>query len=367
LYSNCPYDTRRRPTQTRLPHATTGSTTRDSIALYEGATMNQIYAMRVFVRVAETQSFRRAAQQLKVSNALVTRSIATLEAHLHARLINRTTRNLSLTEAGTHYLEGCRGLLEELDHLEGTVAGTEREPGGTLRVVATGALSPQALTQLLDGYRRHYPKVRIRLTLAERMPQLIEDGYDVGFFIAGPAASPGAAAEVDSIELSFATPRLVACASPTYLATRDEPRHPGHLALHSCVATPSEQRGPAVWHFIDSDGDRQPVTVEPSYTVNSPLLVRLAVIAGMGVAVLPESLVADDFATGTLKRIMQGYTVDESQAKVSLAYPRRRHLPAKTRAFVDYTLEHAGCPAATLPPDAHVIVAHDLHLARHAS
>ncbi|ACC71601.1 LysR family transcriptional regulator [Paraburkholderia phymatum] len=329
--------------------------------------MNQVYAMRVFVRVAETQSFRRAAQQLKVSNALVTRSIATLEAHLHARLINRTTRNLSLTEAGTHYLEGCRGLLEELDHLEGSVAGTEREPGGTLRVVATGSLSPQALTHLLDGYRRHYPKVRIRLTLAERMPHLLEDGYDVGLFIASPAPAPGAAAEIDSIELSFATQRLVACAAPSYLAAHEEPRRPEQMALHSCIATPSEQRGPTVWHFIDSDGDAQPVTLEPSYTVNSPLLVRLAAIAGMGIAVLPESLVADDFATGALKRIMQGYTVDESQAKVSLVYPRRRHLPAKTRAFVDYTVGHAGCPADVLPIATHAIVAHDMRLAQHAS
>jgi DNA-binding transcriptional LysR family regulator len=351
----------------KLPHATAGSTTRGSAALYEGATMNQIYAMRVFVRVAETQSFRRAAQQLKVSNALVTRSIATLEAHLHARLINRTTRNLSLTEAGTHYLEGCRGLLEELDHLEGSVAGTEREPGGTLRVVATGALSAQALTQLLDGYRRRFPKVRIRLTLAERLPHLIEDGYDVGLFIAGPVAG-GASADTDSVELSFATQRLVPCAAPSYLAAREEPRHPDHLALHSCIATPSEQRGPTVWHFIESDGDAQPVTLDPSYVVNSPLLVRLAAIAGMGVAVLPEPLVADDFATGALKRIMQDYTVDESQAKVSLVYPRRRHLPAKTRAFVDYTLEHAGCPASGLPADAHAIIAHDLHpAAQHAS
>ncbi|MBP0593081.1 LysR family transcriptional regulator [Paraburkholderia sp. LEh10] len=328
--------------------------------------MNQIYAMRVFVRVAETQSFRRAAQQLKVSNALVTRSIATLEAHLHARLINRTTRNLSLTEAGTHYLEGCRGLLEELDHLEGSVAGTEREPGGTLRVVASGALSPQSLTQLLDGYRRRYPKVRIRLTLAERSAHLIEDGYDAGLFVAGPAPA-GAAPDTDSVELSFATQRLVPCAAPSYLAAREEPRHPGQLALHACISTPSDQRAPTVWHFVGSEGDTQPVALDPAYTVNSALLVRLAALAGMGIAVLPESLVADDFATGALKRIMPGYTVDESQAKVSLVYPRRRHLPVKTRAFVDYTLEHAGCAPSEIPAGAHAIVAHDLHIARHAS
>jgi len=108
--------------------------------------MNQIHAMRVFVRVSETESFRRAAQQLDVSNALVTRAIAMLEAHLRTRLINRTTRNLSLTEAGTRYLEGCRALLEELDHLESMVAHTEGDPSGTLRVVASGSLSLMALT-----------------------------------------------------------------------------------------------------------------------------------------------------------------------------------------------------------------------------
>ncbi|MEX3931333.1 LysR family transcriptional regulator [Paraburkholderia phymatum] len=329
--------------------------------------MNQIYAMRVFVRVAETQSFRRAAQQLKVSNALVTRSIATLEAHLHARLINRTTRNLSLTEAGTHYLEGCRGLLEELDLLEGSVTGTEREPAGTLRVVATAALSPQALTQLLDGYRRRYPKVRIRLTLTERAPHLLEDGYDVGLFIAEHGSSSGHNAEVDSVELSFATQRLVPCAAPSYLALRDEPRHPEQLALHSCIATPAEQRGPIAWHFVDGDGDPRPVAFEPAYTVNSRLLVRLAAIAGMGVAVLPESLVADDFATGALKRIMPDHSVDESQAKVSLVYPRRRHLPTKTRTFVDYTVQHAGCAESEVPANAHAMVAHELHVVRHAS
>lgn len=330
--------------------------------------MNQIYAMRVFVRVAETQSFRRAAQQLKVSNALVTRSIATLEAHLHARLINRTTRNLSLTEAGTHYLEGCRGLLEELDLLEGSVAGTEREPSGTLRVVATGELSPQALTQLLDGYRRCYPKVRIRLTLAERTPHLLEDGYDVGLFIAGPAPS-GQSADVDSVELSFATQRLVPCAAPSYLAMREEPRHPEQLALHSCIAAPVEQRGPIAWHFVDGEGDAQPVAFEPTYAVNSPLLVRLAAIAGMGVALLPETLVADDFSTGALQRIMPDYTVDESQAKVSLVYPRRRHLPTKTRTFIDYTLEHARGAEPEIPGNVlpRTIAAHDLHVVRHAS
>ena len=146
--------------------------------------MNQIHAMRVFVRVSETESFRRAAQQLDVSNALVTRSIAMLEAHLRTRLINRTTRNLSLTEAGTRYLEGCRALLEELDNLETALAHTEGEPSGTLRVVASSSLSLLTLTPLIDGFRKRYPKVNVRLTLAERHVDLVEDGFDVGIVTA---------------------------------------------------------------------------------------------------------------------------------------------------------------------------------------
>jgi DNA-binding transcriptional LysR family regulator len=301
--------------------------------------MNQIHAMRVFVRVAETQSFRRAAQQLDVSNALVTRSVAMLEAHLQTRLINRTTRNLSLTEAGNRYLEGCRGLLEELDHLENTVAHTEREPSGTLRVVASGALSLLSLTPLLNGYRRLYPKVRIRLTLAERHVDLVEDGYDVGIVTAFMVTS------TELVERPIGTNALVPCASPAYLAEHGEPRSPGQLAQHAFVALPSEQRSPT-WHFTDTRGHTEQVTLQPAYTVNSALMVRLGALAGMGVAILPSQLVADDFASGALKRVVPEYTVDDPEVKVSIVYPSRQYLPAKTRAFVDYTLEHFGLGSA---------------------
>ncbi|MGF6776301.1 LysR family transcriptional regulator [Paraburkholderia sp. GAS334] len=297
--------------------------------------MNQIHAMRVFVRVADTQSFRRAAQQLDVSNALVTRSVAMLEAHLQTRLINRTTRNLSLTEAGTRYLEGCRGLLEDLDHLENTVAYTEREPGGTLRIVASGALSLLSLTPLLNGYRRLYPNVRIRLTLAERHVDLVEDGYDVGIVTAFMVTS------TELVERPIGTHTLVTCASPAWLLEHGEPRTPGELAKHAFVSLPSEQRSPT-WHFADANGHTGQVTLQQAYTVNSALMVRLAALAGMGFAILPSQLVADDFAAGTLRRVVPDYTVDDPEVKVSIVYPSRQHLPAKTRAFIDYTLEHFG-------------------------
>jgi DNA-binding transcriptional LysR family regulator len=295
--------------------------------------MNQIHAMRVFVRVAETESFRRAAQQLAVSNALVTRSIATLESHLKTRLINRTTRNLALTEAGTRYLEGCRGLLEELDRLETALADTQAEPGGTLRLVASGALSLLSLTPLLDGFRRHYPKVKVRLTLTDRRVDLIEDGYDVGIVTGFVAPSQ------DLISRPVGTHSLVVCASPAYLDEQGVPQTPEQLALHAFIGLSAEQPS-STWHFTGADQRTEEVTLQPVYSVNSAMMLRLGVLAGMGIAILPQQMVADDLAAGTLTGILSNHRVDDPDVKVSIVYPNRQFLAAKTSTFVAHALAH---------------------------
>ena len=295
--------------------------------------MNQIHAMRVFVRVAETESFRRAAQQLDVSNALVTRSIAMLEAHLNTRLINRTTRNLSLTEAGLRYLEGCRCVLEELDHLESSVAQTESEPSGTLRVIAAGTPSLAALTPLIGGYRRLYPRVNVRLTLAEGPVDLVEDGFDVGIVGATPTRH-GA-----FVERALATTAFVPCASAAWLAEHGEPRTPAQLAQCPAVALPPEERC-TTWQFARPGEHAQQVTLLPGYTVNNVLMVRLGALAGLGVAILPAPLVADDLAAGTLQRLLPDYEIDDPDSRMCIVYSNRQYVPAKTRSFVDYALEH---------------------------
>jgi DNA-binding transcriptional LysR family regulator len=298
--------------------------------------MNQIHAMRVFVRVSETESFRRAAQQLDVSNALVTRAIAMLEAHLRTRLINRTTRNLSLTEAGTRYLEGCRALLEELDHLESMVAHTEGDPSGTLRVVASGSLSLMALTPLIDGFRQLYPKVNVRLTLSERHVDLVEDGFDVGIVTAFMVSSTAL------VERPVATNTLIPVATPEYLAEHGSPETPSDLLHHAFVALPSEMRS-ATWHFRHRhNGSADQITLAPIYTVNSALMVRLGTLAHMGISIIPEGIVAADLEEGTLVRVLSDFAIDDPDVKVSIVYPGRQYLPAKTRAFIDYTLEHMG-------------------------
>jgi DNA-binding transcriptional LysR family regulator len=295
--------------------------------------MNQIHAMRVFVRVAESQSFRRAAQQLDVSNALVTRSVAMLEAHLHTRLINRTTRNLSLTEAGLRYLEGCKSVLEELDHLEDSLAHTEREPSGTLRVMAAGALSLATLTPLIDGFRRLYPRVNVRLTLAEKPTEMLEDGFDVG--IVAACATRGG----EFVEHALGTTAFVPCASPAWLAEHGEPLTPEQLEQHAAVTLPPEERSVS-WLFARQGESTQQVTLQPGYAVNNMLMVRLAALAGMGVAIVPAPLVADDLAAGSLVRLLPDYEIEDAQASMAIVYPRRQYLPPKTLRFVDYTIEH---------------------------
>ncbi|EKS68581.1 MULTISPECIES: LysR family transcriptional regulator [Caballeronia] len=297
--------------------------------------MNQIHAMRVFVRVADTESFRRAAQQLDVSNALVTRAIAMLEAHLRTRLINRTTRNLSLTEAGTRYLEGCRALLEELDHLESTVTHTEGEPSGTLRVVASSALSLLTLTPLIDGFRKVYPKVNVRLTLAERHVDLVEDGYDVGIVTAFMVSSTAL------IERPVGTSALVTVATPAFVAEHGTPATPTDLQTLPSVGLPNEMRS-QTWHFRHRHGAADQVTLAPVYTVNNALMVRLATLKSMGFSILPEGIVRADIESGTLVRLLDGYSIDDPDMKVSIVYPGRQYLPAKTRFFIEYALDYLG-------------------------
>ncbi|WP_206999070.1 LysR family transcriptional regulator [Trinickia mobilis] len=295
--------------------------------------MNQIQAMRVFVGVAETRSFRRAARQFEVSNAFVTRCIAMLESHLNTRLINRTTRNLSLTDAGLRYLEGCRSMLEELDQLDATVASAEHGPSGTLRVAVSAALSPLRVTPLIDGFRRRYPSVKIRLTLAEHQADLASDNYDVAIVTAFRAQNAAL------VEHPLGVHALVPCASPDYLAQHGEPHAPCELPGHAFVSLPAGQHEPA-WRLMDRNSRVHEVSLPPVYTVNSVPMVRLAALAGMGIAILPLPFVADDLAVGELKRIMEDYVIDAPDAKVSIVYPERQFLPAKTRSFIDHTLEH---------------------------
>ncbi len=295
-------------------------------------TMNQLQAMRVFVSVAEHGSFGRAAASLDLSNAVVTRYVALLEAHLHTRLINRNTRSISLTEAGNAYAQACRHMLEDLERVETQIAHGVSVPSGTLRVVAHASFSLHDLTPLLKQYLAAFAQVRLTLTLLHRPVDLIEEGFDVG--IVAPRQVSGGTL----IRRPLVSVAPVAVASPAYLGGRSAPRHPAELAHHTLLAPSTDIHGNE-WQFANADGMREVVRIEPAYAVNNSVMLRQAALAGMGITILPANQVDTDLAQGTLVRVLEGYEIRDADKELSLVYPGRRHIPAKTRTFVDFTVE----------------------------
>jgi DNA-binding transcriptional LysR family regulator len=294
--------------------------------------INKLQAMRVFLSVAEHGSFGRAAATLSLSNAVVTRYVALLEAHLETRLINRNTRSVSLTEAGATYAQGCRQVIDELERLETQIAHGATVPAGTLRLVAQASFSINGLTPLLQHYLATFPKVRVSLTLLHRPVDLIEEGFDAG--IVAPHQVSGGTL----IRRPLVTIAPVAVAAPNYLAAHGAPRCPADLAEHLVLAPSAEIHGKE-WQFETPDGAFEAIRVEPAYAVNDAVMQRQAALAGMGIAILPANQAAADLASGAVVRVLADYRIRDADKELSLVYPGRRHVPAKTRSFVDFTVD----------------------------
>jgi DNA-binding transcriptional LysR family regulator len=295
--------------------------------------MNQLQAMRVFLKVAETGSFGRAAAGLEMSNAVVTRYVALLETHLNTRLLNRTTRSVSLTEAGRSYAQGCKDVIEQIEAIEASVSSSSVDPSGTLRIVASASFSLLGLTPLLRAYRERFPSVKLRLTLSHRPVDLVEEGFDVGIVV------PHLVNSGSLINRPLFSVAAVVVAAPDYLSDRGTPARPLDLVKHAFLAPSAEIHG-STWTFVGANGIEENVSLDPGYTVNSSHMLRQAAVCGMGIAVLPESYVAHDINRGLLVRLFPRHTLKGANKEVSIVYPGRRHVSAKTRTFVDFALEY---------------------------
>ncbi|MEZ0602882.1 LysR family transcriptional regulator [Paraburkholderia sp. IW21] len=304
--------------------------------------MNQLQAMRVFLKVAEIGSFGRAAASLDLSNAVVTRYVALLETHLDTRLVNRTTRSLSLTEAGLAYAEGCRQLLERLEAIESSVSQSANDPSGTLKLVAVASFSLFALTPLLERYRLQCPRVKLSVTLLHRPVDLIEEGFDVGIVV------PGQVSGGTLIKRALFKVHSVAVASPTYLAVHGTPATPAQFATHPFLA-PSANVHSAEWCFVDANGIEEAVNMEAAYVVNNAVMLRQAALADMGITILPENHVSADLTNGALVQVLPDYQIKGADKEVSLVYPGRRHVSAKTRSFVEFTVDYFRNKYASTP------------------
>ena len=303
--------------------------------------MDQLQSMRVFVKVADLGSFARAATQLDMSNAVVTRHVADLEGRLGTRLMNRTTRSLSLTEAGQVYLERAKAILEELDDAEQMVLERTQEPVGTLRIVAPVVFGMHNFGQVLHDYVRRYPRVVPDITLVDRSVDLVEEGFDVGIAIARNIRS----ASVVSRRLT--TSSLVVCAAPAYLAEHGIPEHPSALATHPCVTlNPSVSSDEYVF-----DGDDGQTHVRPASAVlaNNTEMLRQFALRGMGVAILPTYLIGKDLASGSLVPLLLRFQL--APIDIHVVYPSRRYMPAKLRTFIDHLVSHFEEAPAEQPID----------------
>jgi DNA-binding transcriptional LysR family regulator len=291
--------------------------------------MDRLLSMRVFAKVVEQGSFARAAATLEMSAAVVTRNLADLEAHLGTRLLNRTTRRLSLTETGQQYLERVRQILADIDDADAAASSSARKPSGTLRIYCHPGFGQSQLALLLPRYAQAMPDVVLDVTLADHSVDLVEEGFDVGIFIGLQKF------DASMIARRLATSNVVLSASPDYLARRGTPTRPADVATHDCLNFAFEQlrhHWPVQW-----EDEVQNVPVNSRMVSNSGAVLRQAALAGMGIMLRSSFTLEDDFDSGRLVQLLKGHHL--GQLSVMMVYPSRRLLSAKVRSFVDFMNE----------------------------
>jgi LysR family transcriptional regulator, regulator for bpeEF and oprC len=293
--------------------------------------MDRLRALQAFARVAELGSFTRAAEQLQWPKASITVLVQQLEEHLSTKLLQRTTRRLTLTDDGAAYLEGVQRLLADLDELDGAVAQRRSNPRGRLRVDVPAAAGRHVIAPALPDFFARYPDIHIELGSTDRPVDLVAEGVDC--VIRGGAVHD---------ELLVARPlgafELITCAAPAYLQARGVPASPEDIAQHHTVDFFSAKTGRVFpFEFVDAQGATVEVRGLTRVAANDADTQVAAAVAGLGLAQLPLTRhVQDQLQSGRLQRVL--HTHDAGRLPLHLLYPRNRHLSARLRAFVDWAV-----------------------------
>lgn len=289
--------------------------------------MDQLSDIAIFVRVVEAGSFTAAADALRMSQPAVSRRVSALERRLGVRLLQRTTRRLSLTEAGRTLFGRAQRSLADLDEATREVAHHQARPRGTLRVTAPVAFTVLHVAPLVGDFVRRYPEVRPELILDDRHVDLVEEEFDLAIRITELQDS-------SLVAVRLASSRHVVCAAPSYLARRGVPQSPDELVHHDCLVY-TFSRTPGRWTFR-RPGGREPLVVPVQGPVqsNNALVNKAAAVAGLGLVYLPTFYVGDELRSGALQPVL-GRFVPATHG-VYAVYPQRRGLPPKVRVFVDF-------------------------------
>lgn len=290
--------------------------------------------MLVFSKVVAAGSLSAAARELGVSPAVVSRTLAALETRLGVRLVNRTTRSLHLTDEGASYYETSQRILAEIDEADAAVTSHRVEPQGVLRVALPASFGHQHIAPLVPRFAERYPKVELALSLSDRSINLIEEGFDLAVRIAELKDSSLAARKL-------APNRRVVCASPAYLRAHGEPKTPQDLAKHNCLVASWEHGFAMTWEYKSPTGKRGTVRVTGRYACDNWEVLRDWAVAGLGVALKSTWDVRRQLEEGSLVPLLSGYDFG-TDVGIYAMYPHRRHLPAKTRAFIDFLAESFG-------------------------
>lgn len=281
--------------------------------------------MAVYARVVETGGFSAAAETLHLSKAAVSKAVSRLEGHLGVRLLNRTTRRLTPTEAGHAFHAYCRQVVASAEEAEQHLGQLRNVPRGVLKLTTPLTLGVSRVAPLLPAFLAQYPEIQVNLVVDDHNLDLVAGGYDLALRLGEPPDSSLVARKLADVHTTLV-------AAPGYLAEHGEPRHPCDLLKHNCLSF-SERSVSTQWEFLGPDGPES-VNTTGQLRINTSLGVRETVLAGIGIARIPRYLIAEDIAAGRLVAIMEAYKT--YTRPLYAMYPNRKHLATKVKVAIEF-------------------------------
>ncbi len=291
------------------------------------ANLDEIFA---FMSVVDAGSFVGGGRAIGLTRSAAGKALARLETRLGVRLLNRTTRHLSLTDEGRVFYEHCTQILAALDEAEASVGQRTGTPRGVLRLTLPDAFGRLHVLPLLRDYLRTWSEVQVEVSFTDRVVDIVEEGYDLAVRIGDSNT------DTRLISRLVAQYRAVVCAAPSYIEERGEPETLADLAKHDCLIFSSRTRRQS-WRLRQDDGAWMKVEGRSRLRLDSGEAIRDAAIAGLGIAYLPSFLIDEDLASGRLEALLSSYETEA--VRIMAIYPSRRHLPAKVRRFIDLMIE----------------------------
>lgn len=292
--------------------------------------MDRLLAMKVFTRVVETNGFTRAAESLQLPKATVTTLIQGLETRLGVKLLNRTTRHVSVTSDGAAYYERCVQLLSEIEEAEQSVGKNRRQPTGRLRVEVSASLGRLVIAPALSQFFARYPDIRIELGCTDRVVDLVEEGVDC-------AVRAGELTHPNLVARRISEFHLVTCATPDYLSRYGMPHEPHDLEQHQCIRYFSGSPGKAYEFGFSNARESLSIPVESPVVSNDGDTYMAIGLSGLGIVQVPHFMAREAIASGQLVVLLPGWRSET--IPIHAVYPQNRHLSAKVRVFVDWVTE----------------------------